>query len=288
MKFSKRSLLYTAYIVGITVFFLYYLFPSDTVKMYLAYRLSQGNPDLTVSIDRVSPALPPGIRLHDVGIAYRNEALVDLDSLKVVPNLLSLFSSKTTVKFNGRVHAGALSGRAEINNSRETFSVKIEGRISGAQVQTIPVLQLLTAHQIFGGLDGNFTYADVGPNQSMEGKIALSDCRIELATPVFSLESLAFKDVSADLVLNKKNMIIKNGSARGNQLDVDLAGTIASNNVLGKNALNLTGLATPHHALLAKIEKSFPIDLLRRKKAGNDPISFKIGGTLDEPGFSLN
>ena len=32
----------------------------------------------------------------------------------------------------------------------------------------------------------------------------------------------------------------------------------------GKNALNLTVSVTPHHLLLAKIEKTLPMDFLRK------------------------
>ena len=69
MKISKKSIFYTIYIIAITGIFLYFLFPSDTLKTYLAYRLSQGNPDVTITIDRVSPVIPPGISLYNVGIA---------------------------------------------------------------------------------------------------------------------------------------------------------------------------------------------------------------------------
>ena len=288
MKLSKKTLLYTAYIIGITGFFLYYLFPSDTVKMYLAYRLSQGDPDLAVTIDHVSPALPPGIRLHDVGIAYRDEAIIDLDSLKLMPGLLSLFTSKTNLNFKGRANAGALSGQAELNNSPKTRSLKIDGQLSGIQMQNIPAVQRLSAHKISGGLGGDFTYAEMGPNLSLTGKLMVSDCRIELDSPIFSQKSLGFKDIMADLVLNKKTIIIKNCSAKGTQLDVNITGTISLNGAGGKNTLNLTGSVSPHHMLLAKIEKSIPIDFLRRKKGGKAAIPFKISGTLDNPGFSLN
>ena len=288
MKLSKKTLLYTAYIIGITVFFLYYLFPSDTVKMYLAHRLSQGDPDLAVTIDRVSPALPPGIRLHDVGIAYRNETLIDLDSVKLMPGLLSLFTSKTNVNFKGQVNTGKLSGQAELDNSPKTQSVKIDGQLAGVQIQNIPALQRLSAHKISGGLGGDFTYAATGPNQSLTSKLMVSDCRIELDSPVFSQKALGFKDIVADLVLNKKTLIIKNCTAKGTQLDVNINGTIALNGAVGLNRLNLTGSVTPHHAFLAQIEKSIPMDFLRSKKGGKTAIPFKISGTLDNPGFSLN
>jgi len=285
MKISKKSLLYTTYIIGITGFFLYYLFPSDTLKTYLAYRLSQGNPDVTVTIDRVTPVLPPGINLHEVGIVYQNEALIDLDSLKIMPGLLSLLSNKTTVNFKGRVNAGIFSGRAELDDNSGGQEVKCDGRISGIQVQGIPAMQRLPADKISGVLNGNFTYANAEPNRSLEGNLTLSQCRIELNEAVFNLKSLEFRSIAADLMLKNDTLTIRRTSAKGNQLDADLTGTIA---LTGKNTLNLTVSVTPHHLLLAKIGKTLPMDFLRNKKAGKAAISFKIDGALDEPGFSLN
>jgi type II secretion system protein N len=288
MKISKKSLLYIVYIIGITGFFLYYLFPSDTLKTYLAYRLSQENPDITVTIDRVSPVIPPGINLHDVGIVHQNRALVDFDSLKIMPVILSLFSDKTTVNFKGRVNGGTISGQAELDDNSGGQKLKGDGRISSVQVQGIPALQHLPADKISGVLNGNFTYANAGPNRSLEGKLTLSQCRIELNKAVFNLKSLEFRDIDADLMLKNDTLTIRHTSAKGNQLDADLAGTITLTGQSGKNALNLTVSVTPHHLLLAKIEKTLPMDFLRKKKAGKAAISFKIDGTFDEPGFSLN
>lgn len=288
MKLSRKSLLYTAYIIAITGFFLYYLFPSDTLKRYLEYRLSEGNPDIAVSIDRVSPAFPPGIKLHQVGIAHLNESLIDLENLKLMPAILSLFSDKTTVNFKGRVNTGTVSGRAQLNGNSGAQTVKIGGRISGVQVQGIPALQRIPADKISGVLNGDFAYANAGPNRSLSGELNLAQCRIELKNPLFSLKSLEFKGIDADLELRNEILDIKSSSARGNQLDADITGTIALKDRTGKNALDLSISVTPHHLLLAKIEKTIPLDLLRQQKAGKDAISFKVNGTWDKPDFSLN
>jgi type II secretion system protein N len=288
MKPSKKTLLYTAYVIGITVFFLYYLFPSDAVKTFLVQSLRQENPDIAVTIDRISPVLPPGIKLHDVDISYGDMELITLEDLKIIPRLLSLFSEKTSVNFKGGVYAGTLSGRAELNGNRQAGSVKIDGRIAGVRVQDLKQLQRMSAHKISGDLGGDFNYADTGPNRSLTGKLILSDFRVELEAPVFNQKSLDFKNIDAELALSNRNLIIKQCSARGNQLDVDIRGTIGLYEEPNKNALKLTGSMTPHHVLLAQIEKSLPLDLLRKTKSGNSSISFRIDGTVGDPGFSLN
>ncbi|MGD8209961.1 MAG: type II secretion system protein GspN [Desulfobacterales bacterium] len=288
MKISKKSIFYTIYIIAITGIFLYFLFPSDTLKTYLAYRLSQGNPDVTVTIDRVSPVIPPGISLYNVAIAHQNKPLVDLEKLKLMPGILSLFSDKTTVNFKGYLNEGTISGRAELDDHSGAQEVTCDGRISGLQVEGIPALQRLPADKIAGVLNGNFTLANVGSDRSLTGKLTLSKSKIELKKAVFNVKSLEFRDIDADLIVKNDTLTINQTKARGNQLDADLSGKIALAGQSGKQAMNLSVSVTPHHLLLAKIEKNIPMDFLRNKKAGEAAISFKIDGTLDNPNFSLN
>ncbi|UCD80771.1 MAG: type II secretion system protein GspN [Desulfobacterales bacterium] len=289
MKPSKRTLLYTAYIIGVTIFFLWYLFPSDTLKAYLAHRLNQVNSDVTVTIGKASLVLPPGIKLQEVVIARKTMTLIDLKSLKVMPELRSLFSDKTTVNFKGGVYEGSLAGRMEIGDAPQGHEIKIDGNIAGIQVQQISNLKQLTEHEISGSLEGNFTYADTKPGQSLSGNLTLTNCRIILAEPVFNQKSFEFKNIRTDLTLQNNILVIKQFSAKGNQLDLNLAGDIGL--ITGdpaKNRLNLTGTVTPHHVFLAKIENDIPVEMLRNKKTGSTAISFKVDGTMDDPGFSLN
>ena len=69
INLSKKTIGYIAYTVGITVFFLYYLFPSEAVKGYIAYNLQAVDPQMTVDIARVKPSFPPGLKLTTVRLA---------------------------------------------------------------------------------------------------------------------------------------------------------------------------------------------------------------------------
>ena len=291
MKFkpSKKTLLYTAYIIGITIFFLWFLFPSDALKSYLAYRLTQGRPDVTVTIDRLKPILPPGIDLQHVVVARQRMTLVNLQSLKIMPELRSLFSSRTAVNFKGRAFDGIVSGRMELGDDSQGNGTRIDGKIAGLQVQQISLLKQLSEHEISGGLDGTFSYADAGPNRTLSGNLNLNNCRIMLAVPVFNQKSFEFKSVAANLTLQGNTLAIKQLDAKGNQLDLNLTGNVGLNAALaGEDELNLTGTVTPHHVFLAKIEKDIPVNLLRNKKTGKTAISFRIDGTMGDPAFSLN
>ncbi len=289
MRPSKKTLLYTVYIIGITIFFLWYLFPSEMLKDYLANRLSQGYPNILVRIDRISPALPPGIKLHEVDISRQEMALVELQSLKIMPGLGSLFSDATRIDFNGQVYDGKLKGHAEINAAPDGNRLKIDGRVNGVKVQQISALQQLSEHDISGGLRGNFIFGVGNANPRFSGNLTIDNCRLELLTAVFDQRTFEFKNVNAELALQNQTLVVNGFSAAGNQLDLKITGKI---NLRGrnssKNVLNLTGTVTPHHVFLANIEKTIPMNLLRNKKSGKTAISFKIGGTFENPEFSFN
>ena len=289
MKPSKKTLAYTVYVIGITIFFLWYLFPSDSLKAYLSQRLAQGNPAVKITIDRISPVLPPGIKLYNVGIAHQNRPLIDLANVKVMPGLGSLFSQTTTVNFKGRVCEGTLNGQAQFGDRQQGAGIKIEGWISGVQVQQISALKQFSENRISWALGGNFVYDGSASTPSLAANLSLANCRVELATPVFNQKSFDFKTIATDLAMQNNSLQIEQLSARGSQLDLDLNGSIALNQSdPDQNALNLTGKLTPHHVFLAKIEKEIPVDFLRKKQAGKNAFAFKVDGTLDEPGFSLN
>jgi type II secretion system protein N len=288
-KPTKKTLLYAAYIIGITIFFLWYLFPSDALKSYLAYRLTQGRPDVTVTIDRVKPVMPPGIDLQHVVVVRQRMTLVNLKSLRIMPELQSLFGSRTAVNFKGSLFEGIVSGRMELGDDSPGNGTTIDGRIAGVQVQQIALLKQLSEHEISGGLDGTFSYADTGPSRSLSGNLNLNNCRIMLAVPVFNQKSFEFKNVAANLTLQGDMLTIKQLDAKGNQLDLNLTGTLGLDAaVAGNDELNLSGTVTPHHVFLAKIEKDIPVNLLRDKKTGKAAISFRINGTMGDPAFSLN
>jgi type II secretion system protein N len=226
--------------------------------------------------------------LYAVSIAQGNRALVDLDSVKIIPRLLSFFSSTKTARFKGRVNGGTVNGWAEADGRENQQAEKIEGTISGVQVQGIPALKRLGAYKISGNLGGDFTIGTAGGRRSMTGNLNLADCRIDFDQPIIGQSSLRFKNINADLVLNRGSLAIQKFSARGNQLDADIAGTIALDGSSRGNALDLKGSATPHHGFLAKIGNSIPAALFQQQKAGKATISFKIGGTLEAPEFKLN
>lgn len=287
-KIKRKGVWFTLYVLAVTLVFLYILFPSTALKIALTERLNQIHPDIRFAIAKLKPLLPPGVKLYQVNILYRGAPLLDLDTVKVTPDLLSLVGSRTKVKFTSRVYAGRLNGQAQLNPVGHPGRQTVDCRMAGIELQRITALKRLIPQKISGLLAGEFTYRTADRTRSLTAHLTVTDSRLELADPLFNQQVLEFKAVDASVALKNETLTVKKCRLKGGQLDAEISGTIGLGDLGGQRALNLKGSVTPHHVLMAQIKNSLPAGLLKGVKTGRQAIGFKIGGTLDDPGLSLN
>jgi type II secretion system protein N len=278
---AGRSWLLALYIVAAAAVFLYLGFPSETLRGYIGQRLSAGLPGLSVAVGAVRPSLTAGLVLSDVRIAHAQTPVAVLDRVHIHPELWSLLENRTRYVFDGSLGGGGLNGQVEIDAAGAAPNISLNARISGVLIQQIEALSRLYGSRLSGRLDGNFQTTDTG---ALNGKLTITDGQIELAAPVLAQDRFTFKTVEADLTLQDHSLRVRSGRLRGNELDADLSGSIALDSSRAPGSVNLAGRVTPHHALLARAEGSLPPGFLRRR-AG---VPFRISGSLEAPGFSLN
>ena len=288
LKISKNFILFGAYIIIITVFFLYYLFPSESLKDYCAYRLSQISPHTRIDIKDLKPAFPPGFRLFHVDLYHFEQAIGSIDHIKLNPDLLSLIGRDTGLSFSGKAYTGKFNGTADIASNSPMHRVLMETTFSGIQVNKIDAIRRFTDFQISGMLDGKLTYKADMRNQTLRGSLRLSNCKVGLDIPLLNLTSLTFKDVTAELLMNNQTLNIQKCRAQGNQMNASVSGTITHNPSTGQRMLDLSGTLNPQHAFLAKLKNSLAANLFRADKSDDQGFAFKISGTLDAPEFSFN
>ena len=287
MNLSRNRILLSAYIIGLFVFFLYICFPSDSIRTYLANRLSNMSPQIRVTIERVKQAFPPGIRLFNVQLYHQDNFWGSIENIKLIPSLLSLFGSETEFSFQGNAYTGEIKGNAEISTNSPAVSMMVDTTLSGVQVKDVEAIQDVSDYNISGILNATIAYTADARNQTMKGTLKLSDSRLELAVPVFNQDLLTFRDVQAEVLLNNQTLTIQRCDITGNQLDASISGSIILNRGTGTKGLNLNVNITPHSVLLAELKKSMPLFLLKGGKNADQDISFKIRGTMEAPEFSL-
>ncbi len=295
MNNSKKRLLYFIYIIAVTALFIYYLFPSDAVKKHLAFNFNRANPDFNIKIEFIKPAFPPGLTLYNVSLYHLNDLLFDVKQIKIIPDLLSLFSTKMTFSFKGKTYEGILEGNGALikkSGIKNPGIKNIDGRkiilktkLYGINIKNISALQRLAGREITGILDGSFSFDNRKSTGILRADINISDCEVELLLPVFDLKRVAFTDIKTKAVINNKKIQINECIIKGSQADGRISGSVNLKNPPGQSVLNLTGTIKPHNLLIENLQKSFPVKSLL--KSGEDGLSVRLSGTIDQPGFSL-
>jgi len=291
MNNTKKTILYISFIIAAFVFFLYILFPSDAVKKYVEHKLGGINPDLSISIDNINPTFPPGVRLNTVSFYYIRSLLLDAETIKIVPKIFSVFSSKKAFSFKSVAYDGIINGKAIIGSN--AGYIKVDANLSGIQIKDIPAIQIPAGiekeiYKITGILDGKVTYSNNrGSDRVMGAKLGISDCRIKLKEPVFNHENFTFSKIEADLSAIKNRLQIKNCTIEGDKVNASLSGSIVTKKNLGSSVLNLKGNIKLKPLFFGNMQKNLLASIFPKKMSGNSSFSFKIGGTFDNPEFTL-
>ncbi|MBW1940430.1 MAG: type II secretion system protein GspN [Deltaproteobacteria bacterium] len=287
MTNTKKTVVYAVYIISVAVFFVYYLFPADTLKQYITFNLSNADPDLNIVIDDIKFSFPSGLALHDVSIGYLRNSLLFTEYIKITPGFFSFFRSKPVFFFKSKVCEGTLKGKIDITGKGSTRRIVIDADMADIRIKDIPVLRDLTGRNISGILDGKIRYDSHRGGGTAKTEFVLSACAIELLKPVFNRKAFAFKNIKADIEGNNKRVRIKKCDIKGDQMDGRVSGFITIKRPYEKSLLSLKGTIRPQPLFVAGLGKDFPMASLLKDKFSRNGIHFDINGTLDSPRFSL-
>jgi type II secretion system protein N len=286
MQIFKTRISWTIYIVCAALFFFYALFPSDTVKEYLADRVRQSHPGLTIKMDRVRPVFPPGLKLYEVSLYRLGQRIAEFEDLKITPDILSLFSDTTHLSFDGEGYGGILQGGIDIASHSSQRDVAVSADLTGVQIDRVEVLKSLTTHRISGNLNATLTFQASAPGEALTGNLTLAKGQIEFSAPIMKQNAINFDTINAELVFDGKSLTIKRCRLDGNLLDADISGSIKFSGRSARKILDLSGNLKPHEALLVKLGQNVS-ELIGSRDLQNQGIAFKINGPLDAPNYSF-
>jgi len=288
MKKIKNWLPHTLYILAVTIFFLYYLFPSDTLKDFITSTLNKTLPDINITINDIKPAFPPGLTLYKIDLYHQENLIFLMDKIRITPGLLSLIRPELTFFLKGKAYGGTIQGKLEIAKKELEPRVMIDGHLSGIQTQNISVLKKLTGRKLGGILGGRISYVNQKSSWgTLNAQLSLSDCIVELLTPVFNLTSFTFEKVDIEAVVNNQNVHVKQCVLKGTQMDGNISGSITLKQPWGKSIVRLGGTIKPHPSFLATLGKDLPAEVLPKKLFSKNGLPMRFSGTLDEPNFSF-
>jgi len=287
MHNTRKWLPYSLFIIAVTAFFIYYLFPSDKVKNYITFNLNKTYPGIKIAIDHVKPAFPPGLKLYNVNFYRRHDSLFRAEQIKIAPGFLSLFSSKTIFFFKGSAYTGTLKGKGEF--TKNSHEIMINGKLSGIRIKKISAIKDFIGRNISGVLDGDFTYRNQKESgDNLKAELIISNGQLELLTPLFQLENIPFKKITAELAMKNMNLQIKKCVITGDRMDGSISGSVTLKDTPGQSYLKLSGTINPHPLFLEELGNDLPTNLLPKRIFGKNGVHIRIYGTLDKPRFFLN
>jgi len=266
---TKKWITYTIYGILITVIFLYVRFPSDNAANYIKSIVVAGNPNVVLSFDSASPSLPPGIKLGNVEIGFRDkpDLVFRTDTLKICPAIASLLSGKLSFLLNANAYGGDM--RTDINFANRFSTegpVRINTGFSGINLGKCSCLKTATGRRIDGILSGSLSYNgrwDKITSGTGSARLDLLEGSVQLLRDIFSLGELDFDKMEADLTLKNRTVKITSLKMTGKQLDGSFSGNIFLNKNIMRSRLAIKGNIKIH--------------------AINREISTSLNGTIANP-----
>lgn len=284
----KKWFLYFIFVTTTMVFLIYYLFPSDSVKRYIIFKIHQINPDLEVSIGHVFPTFPPGLKLDSVNFEYFGNRMLDAEEMRVVPRLASLLRARRIFLFSLNAYGGSIIGQADIAARNKNGRFDMEAIISGMQLADIPVIKNLTAVKFSGVLGMEISYQS-GPKNphTLRARLEMLDIELQSEKRFLNLDFMAFERIEAYLSMRDGRMELESCNFTGDQFDGMLSGFGVLKNPVNKSTIMLSGRLNAHHLFPSQLDGNLPPAILNMLKSESADISILIKGPIENPSFSF-
>lgn len=286
---NKKWLGYLLFALILTVALLYYRFPSDALRDYLQAMADRANPPLALSVDRVEPSFPIGLKLVETQVALKNipdRVILRADSLLLKPRLWSLLRGKPEYCFHCLAYKGDLIGCVYFKKDRTRAFIDTEIDLRNIRVGDYAYLSHLIGRHVEGTLDGTVSYRgqyNLLMDGSGEANLRLSHGRVELLQPFLTFESIEFNEMEIEIVLKKQQINLARLELKGQQLHGTLSGTITLKQEFAKSSLDLKGTIEPFAEFFKSTEGIRDTVALFTKRLKKGTFSFVIHGTLGEP-----
>jgi type II secretion system protein N len=288
MKKPKRFLGYLIYFICITAVLLYCLFPSDAVVDYLQVKAQSLNPSLSISIDRIKPWPLLKLRFTNVQVLQRGQPeikLFEAETLVVRPHVGSFLKGTRSCNFGCAAYGGAIKGKASLNGSAAN-PLNAEVELEAIRIGEYKDLRNLIGRSVDGVLSGTISYA--GPGQEVlngagEANLRLVDGRIELLSPLLTLESIEYSEVTIAMVLNRKRINLTRVNLEGPMLKGTVSGIIRLQAELETSNLDLKGTIEPFPGLFEQAEGAQSVAKFFRGRLRQGALPFRIRGTIAHP-----
>ena len=284
---------YPLYCVLLTAGLLYYLFPSESIAVYLESVVAKADPRILLSIESLRPDFPLGVDLIDARISLKKtprKPLLRVKNVSLRPEAWAFLQGTHVYHFDAHAYDGNIDGNVRFENQDLMASFTTTMKLKDLHIGHHPYLSLLIGRDVSGVLGGDMAYtgqygsliAGVG-----EAVLNISEGRVQLLQPILGLESLQFDRLSMKITLKNKKVALSDVGLEGRAVKGQLSGSIMLNNDIPASRLDLRGTIEPLGGLFGNLKgDSNPLKFLRKSLKGLKR-SFVIRGTFRDPEFKF-
>jgi type II secretion system protein N len=290
---NRKWVGYISYCILLTAGFLYFLFPSEAVRDYLQTKARNLNPPLIISIDWIKPWPLYSLKFGHTEVSFRdkpNRKFFRADSLVLRPRVKSFIRGEHRWCFRCVAYGGIIKGCANFDSNDMAGPFKAEMEFDTIRIGTYEHLRDLIGRYVDGILTGTISYSGQREkllNGAGEANLKFINGRIELLSPVLTLESIEYNEIAINMALKRRTINLSRLQLEGPLLKGTLSGSIRLKEELAKSRLDLKGRIEPFAAFFKKAEGTQSTLKYFRKMLRKGVLPFRIRGTLAQPKISF-
>jgi type II secretion system protein N len=291
MRIWRRAVILTGYLcyaLALFALFAYLKFPSQQVRAFVLTTLSQHGLG-QIRIGSVEPLLPAGLTFSEVSVAHdvngQPVELMRMPELQVHLRTLRPFANPMRIGFAGEFYGGILLGALEWEHNGKGPMVGIHVDLQDIRPAAHPLAAKLGNAIVDGKLTGSMTLQlSSGRWQDGNGRLIIqgdagSIGGLEIGGVRFP--SLSYDQLTGELTLQQRSVVVKDFQIRGRDWQVDIQGKVSLNERLPQSPIDLTLRVRAPDA----IEQQLGLVgvLLKQRRDRRGFAALKLSGTLEHP-----
>ncbi|MFH1154604.1 MAG: type II secretion system protein GspN [Pseudomonadota bacterium] len=286
----RSIILYSLYALVMFAVLSVMLFPAQLAGLHVSRFLSSLDPGVAVSVKAVEPDLPMSIRLIDTRILGKEMPPVHLDTLRVTPDIWSMFTRLKTMGFHGGSGTGTLEGSvsAALNLPASDFDATL--KLTDFIFSDVTYASAGTVLGLSGVVDGNLSlgcHQDQGLRGT--GTYRVSRCFVKVLDPIFNplgISELKFKTIDITLTMEGTKLIVQEINAQGTEMNLSAKGLILVKLPFGLSTVLLKGHVQPNPSYVKKLAGISSVSMLF-DDSNRQGIPFTVTGTVGEAKVGL-
>ncbi len=267
-------------------------FPGQALSAYIHQEmLTYG---VTLDIEAITPAFPPGIQADFIGVNYAESAVAQLEEFKAGVDLVSLFQERVCYPFQFKLNKGSVSGSATFPGSKGG-PTRVESQFQELVLESMDLgrdlYDLSLSGIATGNMDATLQARGETTGQARQitssGHIRISEAVFDLTARNFWVDQVSFSLAEVTFTMpDPATLKIETCRMKGKQLDLEVSGMIRPAPLLENYGLDLQVSIQLYPLFFMEAGDSLPAGLTG-KNTNASKFELTIGGTLHQPKINI-